>query len=198
MFDKYESYEESVSKYIDSLSTLRCIAYCIIVCKRFFEFFPVFHNKTGFGNPKVLIEAQKFLENIFAGLNKINIKEAKKLLKELDGQIPDSDDWTDCSNAMDAATVHYYSIDFLIKNDKQDIKYLARYCYDYVDRTAQDEMQIETYSPDNEAAIENHKFVVDEVNLNLMVLKELSDKIDEMNKIATIVKQYSIIPFAKI
>jgi uncharacterized protein YjaG (DUF416 family) len=172
----YKKYINQIKEIIDQFDDFKSIVYAIITAKRFYPFYVKFSTNESFGKPKLLINAQEFAIEILKNPDKkINTDEIKDLNTKIDSIIPDSDDYSDCSDAMDSSIIHYYLLDYIIKKNKENIIYIANYVYDLCDRYAQDSLEITSFTDKTEAIIEQSPVIIENISNEIELLQLINN-----------------------
>jgi len=167
----FKKYIVKTKEYISKMNDFQVVLYGYIIAKRFFPFYKIFSDTEGFGNPKILLSAQNLIHEYLIN-NNCDIKTISKLKDEIDSIIPDSNEY-DCSDAMDAGSIHLYILEFLLSKNKNNINYIANLVYDLLDRYAQAALSLDNNSQESETLIENHKIVLSNIKNEYVLFEEL-------------------------
>ena len=165
----YEEYVNKSHSIIDKLNDYKSLLYAFITAKRFFDFYLSFSTSESFGNPKLLQLAEEIIEKRLKNIA-IDNSVIQELCIEIDKNIPDSDDYGDCSDAMDSSIIHYYILKYIIDGKKEYIKGIADFVYDLCDRYAQEKMQITAIDDEKEKIIETSPIITYNINNELELL----------------------------
>ncbi|MFN7844390.1 MAG: DUF416 family protein [Pirellula sp.] len=159
----YSEYDTTMRTWTASLGWWHSVLYCYAICVRSSPLYTAFQLREKWGGNDCILETQELARRFLTG-EKISDHMIDSLYSRLEMVIPDSENFMDCSAAMDAGIIHLYTLSLLKRFDVQETHYVASYCYDLVDAAAGNEiLPAGIMSPEIETAIGNHPLVQDEV-----------------------------------
>lgn len=162
--DVYDRYITDAVSWADTVEFWRAVLYCHAMSRRLEPSYATFHQRERWGSPQLLAEAR---HSVYSWLISGELDDAatRALLAKMEPIIPHADDFADCSDAIDAAAVHVYSIEAILEHSLQHVAYVYTIAYDRADAAAGDVVLPDggIYTPDVEAAIERHPYVQDEI-----------------------------------
>lgn len=168
---KYKQYVNDVTIAINEMSTTQALAYGLLLSLRYFDFYLNFHKVEKFGDPNILLQIQH------SALKKLQNSDELfdfNLLKgQIESVIPDSEDFEDCSDAMDSGVIHSYLTEYLLTNEKECITNAAILIYDLFDRYAQAALYFDIYTPKIEEELEMHNVIVENISNEFFIIQEL-------------------------
>ena len=103
----YDSYIADAASWAKAVEFWRTVLYCYVMCRRLAPAHVEFHERERWGSPDVLIEAQNMVRSWLVSAH-LDEASANDLLARIEPNIPDTEDF-DCSDALDAVSVHAYS-----------------------------------------------------------------------------------------
>ena len=188
--NKYKQYLADVQSFVESLSSDQAIAYAIIAAKRFFGFYSEFSKKEAFGDLEILkLIQESATEQMLKGETRSDLAE---IIDAMDGMIPDSEEFDNSTDALDSGSIHFCLATFLISQDKENIKHIANLIYDISDRYAQALIDSEMQDRKFEEAVESHPILVENLNNERAIFREISSVQSKSNLLECINKSSKI------
>ena len=145
----YREFDIALKNRINTLSTNEQLELAISVCKKLFPDYQEFHFKHKWGNPNVLIDTIAICEK--DDVHNLDISFLAELLKKVDEVIPDTEDFEDCSYALNAGSAVYETLQFLIDKKSSHIINASTCLTDTIDFKLQVDASLLEEEIDNEA-----------------------------------------------
>lgn len=161
---EYSKYENAVKVWLSNIELWQGVLYSLIICRRFYPLYKLFSEKDKWGDHKLLLQAEDILKFWLLG-NKLEEKIVIDTIGKIENNIPDTEDFIDCSDAMDAGIIHLYSLEAIQKQAVDTLRFVARYCYDAMDRRVMDILlpQGGAVTAQIELRAESHNLIQDEL-----------------------------------
>jgi uncharacterized protein YjaG (DUF416 family) len=107
----YEQFNIKLKSQIAELSYAKQIKFSLTICKRLFFDYEVFSKKNGWGEPNTLLDAIIYVDNNDA--EHYNIEEINYLFNAVMAVTPDTEDFEECSYALNAACALLELLEFV-------------------------------------------------------------------------------------
>lgn len=160
----YDRYIADAASWARTVEFWRTVLYCYVMCRRLEPAYVEFHEREKWGSPQLLTEAQRVVRSWLASAD-LDEASANDLLVRIEPNVPHTEDF-DCSEAVDAISVHAYSIGAILSQSLTHVAHVYTIAYDRADAAASDAL-LPTggfYTPKIEAAIERHAYVQEEIS----------------------------------
>jgi len=168
-------YREDIKDKLKFLSVTQQLLFAALTCERLYPNYLYFHERFGWGNPKVLLDCIDiiyqyiFIENLF-GRNEI-----QQHIEAVDIVTPNTEDYSEIfvSFALDACTSIYSTLNFMLDQNLDHIADVASYARDTVDMFIQVRDDIDTNFKGLEAKIANDSLMIQEKSRQLSIIEKL-------------------------
>jgi len=172
--DVYDQYISDANSWAKSVAFWRALLYCFAMCRRLEPYYVEFHNRERWGDPVLLKQAQEVTYRWLVS-EQLDEGSARNLLATIEPVIPHTDDFDDCSSALDAVSVHVYTVEAIVNSSLKHVEYVYTIAYDRVDAAAGDAVLPEggIYTTEVEQAIGRHAYVRNELSWQRQVFASL-------------------------
>lgn len=172
--DVYDQYISDAKSWANSVPFWRAVLYCFAMCRRLEPDYVHFHNRENWGNPALLGQAQQVIYRWLVS-EQFEEESARMLLEAIEPNIPDTERFDECSSALDAISVHVYTVEAIQSRSYKQLEYIYTIAYDRVDAAAGDAVLPEggIYTPEVERAIGQHPYVGNELSWQRAVFASL-------------------------
>jgi uncharacterized protein YjaG (DUF416 family) len=172
--DVYDQYISDASSWVKSVAFWRAVLYCFAMCRRLEPDYVHFHERENWGNPALLRQAQEVIYRWLVS-GQFEEESARMLLTAIEPNIPDTEAFDDCSSALDAISVHVYTVEAIQTRSHKQIGFVYTIAYDRVDAAAGDAVLPEggVNTPEAEHAIGQHPYVANELSWQRTVFASL-------------------------
>ncbi len=183
---EYSKFEIAVEEWLTKVKLWQGVLYALIVCRRFYPLYLQFSVIEKWGDSMLLLKAERFLFEWLSG-DELESESVQETIANIELNIPDSEAFDDCSDAMDAGIAHLYSLEAIQYKTVVSLKYVSRYCYDAMDRQVMDILLPKggTITEEIEEQAESHDIIRNELiwqrktMSDILALSEIPDNIDE-------------------
>jgi uncharacterized protein YjaG (DUF416 family) len=97
----YGRYIADAASWAKAVDFWRAALYCYVMCQRLEPAYVMFHQREKWGNPQLLKDAQHFVHSWLVS-DELDDLSARTLLAAIESIIPDTEQFADCSDALDA------------------------------------------------------------------------------------------------
>jgi hypothetical protein len=172
--DVYLDYDATIKAWSAGLSPWHSLIYCLTVCRRSAVLYHEFADREGWGDKEAIALTHELLVLAIAGSSPPS-DIVENCIARLDFYTPDTEEF-DCSYALDAAVIHFYSAELLQGHKPENVHHVARTCYDIVDASVFGEVMpgggIVTRKIERQ--VEQHPYLRDEITWQRRVRDELA------------------------
>jgi len=159
----YDEFTDKFKKQVTAISYERQLNFAIEICLRLLPEYKSFNERSKFGNFETL---QKAIETLKRS-TPISENELKNMISEIDKMIPNIDDYSDGSYALNASASVYEALQFVRNKNPEHIFNIGTLITDTVDFKIQENQDL------TEEEIEKHLSVIEVRNF---LLKETEPK----------------------
>ncbi|RQO65477.1 hypothetical protein DBR40_23545 [Pedobacter sp. KBW01] len=168
-------YREDIKGKLKFLSAEQQLLFAALTCERLYPNYLYFHERFGWGNPKVLLDSidiiyqSTFIKNLF------DRNEIQQHIEAVDMVTPNTEDYSEVfvSFALDACTSVYSTLNFMLDESLDHIADVASYARDTVDMFIQVRDNIDTHFKDLETKIASDPLMIQEKGRQLSIIEKL-------------------------
>jgi uncharacterized protein YjaG (DUF416 family) len=108
----YQTFIESLKTHISLLSVVQRKELGLAVCKKLFFDYQIFSQENSWGDPDLLLDGINFIQK--SNLKEVDVQQAKIFIQEIEKITPDTEDFSNCSYALNACTAILDMLDYLM------------------------------------------------------------------------------------
>ena len=139
-FMTFQEFDRKFKKRVIRLPYKKQLDLAIDICKKLFADYREFSETNQWGDPELLLAAIDLIER--SKFQRTDKKEISGMMEKLEEIIPDTDDFGAADCALNACSAIYYTLDFLISKDGEQIYFVGRCLYETVDSKIQEDDEL--------------------------------------------------------
>jgi hypothetical protein len=149
----YKTFIESLKRHISALSVVQRKELGLAICKKLFFDYQIFSQENSWGNPDLLLGGINFIKK--SNLQEVDVSQATIFIQEIEKVTPDTEDFSNCSYALNACTAVMDTLDYLIYQKNESILNCCTYLTDTVDFKIQESKDL------SESQIDEHADIIE-------------------------------------
>jgi uncharacterized protein YjaG (DUF416 family) len=155
----YQTFIESLKTRVALLSVAQRKELGLAVCKKLFFDYQIFSHENSWGDSDLLLDGINFIQK--SNLEEVDVLQTNIFIEEIEKITPDTEDFSNCSYALNACTAVLDTLNYLISKNIDSILSCCTYLNDTVDFKIQEPTTLpESQINSHPAMIEARNFLL--------------------------------------
>ena len=133
-------FNDAFTEQVRKLTFEKQLQLCILVCKKLFPDYSSFSIENRWGEPTRLLDTINFIEK--SGSAPADSKKIKSMMSKIHQITPDTEDFPDCSFALNSCVAIYCTLELILNRDPQSAEAVGTAYTDTIDFKIQEEKEL--------------------------------------------------------